>query len=159
MHTTVRYLLALAALIGSMTPLPAQDATPLGAVRVTLVAGTPSRAGRTEVVRRAQRTPRNLVLVDRNATAEDLAAALVMINALRVQYGDTLTTDFRARPETVRPGRNWNRSAYRSWLVQQLVRLRAATPGNVADLGVVRTVQITLPAPTGVVTTPGGRRG
>jgi len=160
MDTSVRYLLAFAAITSAVTPLPAQETEPLGAARVTLVAGTaPTRGGRTEVVRRAQRTPQNLVLVDRNATAEDLAAALVMINALRMQYGDTLTSDFRARPETVRPGPTWQQSAYRTWLVTQLVRLRAAPQAGVSDLGVVKAVQITLPAPSGgASTTPAGRR-
>lgn len=160
MATSLRYLLAVAALIGAVTPLQAQQvATPVGAARVTLVDGmAPSRGGRVEVVRRAQRTPQNLVLVGRNATAEDLAAALVMINGLRTQYGDALTSDLRARPETVRPGPSWNRSAFRTWLVQQLVRLRTAPQGSLPDLGVVRAVQITLPAPTGALTTPGGKR-
>jgi hypothetical protein len=160
MATSLRYLLALVAIAAAVTPLPAQETAPLGAARVTLVAGTaPSRGGRIEVVWRAQRTPRNLVLVDRTATAEDLAAALAMINALRTRYGDTLTSDLRARPEAVRPGSNWNRSPYRTWLVQQLARLRTAPLGNVPDLGRVRTVQITLPAPTGAFTTSGGGRG
>lgn len=149
MDTSVRYLLAFAAIAGTVTPLSAQDTAPLGAASVTLVTGmAPSRGGQVEVVRRVQRTPRNLVLVDRNATAEDLAGALAMITALRAQYGDTLTTDVRARPETVRPGPNWQRSAYRTWLVAQLVRLRAAPEGRVSDLGIVKAVQITLPAPS-----------
>jgi hypothetical protein len=131
----------------------AQQPVALGTARVTLVAGpSPSRGARTEVWRRAQRSPQNVVIVDRNATAEDLAAALSMIGALRFQYGDSLTFDFRARPETIRPGPTWQKSAYRTWLVQQLVRLRAAPPGKVTDLGVVRAVQITLPAPRGALT-------
>ena len=160
MNTSARYLLAFAAITSAVMPLPAQETEPLGAAHVTLVAGTaPSRGGRTEVVRRAQRTPQNLVLVDRNATAEDLAAALATITALRTQYGDALTSDIRARPETVRRGPNWQRSAYRTWLIEQLVRLRSASPKNVSDLGVVQAVQITLPAPSGVVgVSPGGRR-
>jgi hypothetical protein len=160
MDTFVRHLLAFAAITSAVMPLPAQETEPLGAARVTLVAGpAPSRGGRTEVVRRAQRTPQNLVLVDRNATAEDLAAALGMITALRAQYGDALTSDIRARPETVRPGPNWQRSAYRTWLIELLARLRTAPPGSVSDLGIVKAVQITLPAPSGVASeSPGGRR-
>ena len=90
-------LLVLSALM--LAPFAEAQTPQLGAIRVTLVAGpAPSKGGRAEVVRRAQRAPQDLVIVDKNATAEDLAAALAMINALRVQYGDSLTADFRARP-------------------------------------------------------------
>jgi hypothetical protein len=145
-------LLALASIAGAQT-------SPSGPIRVTLVAGpSPSKGGRVEVVRRAQRAPRDVVVVDRNATAEDLAAALTMINALRTQFGDTLTSDFRARPDVVRPGPTWEKSSYRSWLVQQLVRLRTASPAELADFGTVRAVQITLPAPRGVITSVDARK-
>jgi hypothetical protein len=139
--------------------LPAAPQAPqIGSVRVTLVAGpSPSKGGRTELVRRAQRTPTNVVIVDKNATAEDLAAALAMLNALRAQFGDSLTTDFRARPDVVRPGPTWQKSAYRSWLIEQLVRLRTATPAVIADLGLVRSVQIALPAPRGTISGDGAQ--
>jgi len=145
-------MLALASVAGAQSP-------PLDAIRVTLIAGpSPSRGGRTEVVRRAQRVPRDVVIVDKNATAEDLAASLAMINALRSRFGDSLTSDFRARPEVVRPGPTWQKSSYRSWLVQQLVRLRSAAPAEFADLGTVRAVQITLPASHGAITADGARK-
>jgi hypothetical protein len=145
-------MLALASAAGAQSPQ-------LDAIRVTLVAGpSPSKGGRTEVVRRAERVPRDVVIVDKNATAEDLAAALAMINALRSQFGDGLTSDFRARPEVVRPGPTWQKSSYRSWLVQQLVRLRNAAPAELADLGTVRAVQITLPASRGVISTDDARK-
>jgi hypothetical protein len=155
MKTTILFLLALLAL----APGAGAQSSPLAAIPVTLVAGpSPSRGGRTEVVRRAQRAPRDLVIVDRNATAEDLAAALAVINALRTQFGDSLTSDLRARPDVVRPGKTWDKSSYHSWLIQQLVRLRTAEPVDVADFGTVRAVQITLPAPRGVITSDGGRK-
>lgn len=145
-------MLALASVSGAQS-------SPLGAVRVTLIAGpSPARGGRVEVVRRADRAPRDVVIVDKNATAEDLAAGLAMINALRTQFGDSLTADFRARPEVIRPGPTWQNSAYRSWLVEQLVRLRTASPSALADLGTVRAVQVTLPAPRGIITSDGGRK-
>lgn len=158
MDTYSRYLLAFAAIVGPVMSLPAQDTAPLGAARVTLVTGMSPSRGRVEVVRRAQRAPRNLVLVDRNATAEDLAGALAMVTALRTQYGDRLASDIRARPEAVRPGPNWQRSAYRTWLVAQLARLRAAPDGRVSDLGIVKAVQVTLPAPGGGAVVPSGTR-
>ena len=135
-------ILFLLATIAPAFPIAAQSSQ-LGPVRVTLVAGlSTSKGGRTELVRRAQRTPANLVIVDKNATAEDLAAALTMLNALRAQFGDSLTNDFRARPDVVRPGPKWQKSAYRSWLIEQLVRLRTATPAAVADLGLVDGMQV-----------------
>lgn len=149
-------ILFLLAIVAMTSPIAAQSPQ-LGSVRVTLVAGpAPSKGGRTELVRRAQRTPVNVVIVDKNATAEDLAAALAMLNVLRAQFGDILTTDFRARPDVARPGPTWQKSAYRSWLIQQLVRLRTATPTEIADLGLVRAVQIMLPAPRGRVNGAGG---
>lgn len=149
------YILFLLATLAMALPIAAQSPQ-LGSVRVTLVAGpSPSKGGRTELVRRAQRTPMNVVIVDKNATAEDLAAALAMLNALRVQFGDSLSTDFRARPDVARPGPTWQKSAYRSWLIEQLVRLRTAAPTRIADLGLVRAVQIMLPAPRGTVTSGG----
>lgn len=145
-------MLALGSMAGAQSP-------PLGAIRVTLIAGAaPSKGGRTEVVRRAHRAPRDVVIVDKNATAEDLAAAFAMINALRTQFGDSLTDDLRARPDVVRPGRKWDKSEYHTWLIEQLVRLRTAKLAVVADFGTVRTVQVTLPAPRGVITSGGGRK-
>lgn len=152
MKINILLILATAAMAW---PIAAQSPQ-LGSVRVTLVAGpSPSKGGRTELVRRAQRTPVNVVIVDKNATAEDLAAALATLNALRAQFGDSLTTDFRARPDVARPGPKWQKSAYRSWLIEQLVRLRSATPTTIADLGLVRSVQIILPGPRGTVTSGG----
>ena len=135
-------------LLAAVSPALAQQATTLGPARVTLVAGpSPSRGARVEVVRRSARSPQNVIIVDRNATADDLVAALAMINAMRSQQGDALTHDFRARPDVVRHGPRWQESEYRAWLVDQLVRLRQAPQRAMSDLGVVRSVQITLPAP------------
>lgn len=141
---------AVAALLGVAPVADAQKPAALGTTRVTLVEGPSLAQGsRAEALRRAQRLPQNLVIVDRNATAEDLAAALAMIGALRHRYGDSLTFDVRARPESIRPGPAWAKSAYRAWLAQQLMRLRGAIPDSLAELGFVRSVQITLPAPRG----------
>ena len=155
MKNTTLFILGMLAL----APVADAQATQLGAIRVTLIAGaSPSRGGRTEVVRRAQRAPRDVVIVDKNATAEDLAAAFAMINALRTQFGDSLTSDLRARPDVVRPGKKWDRSDYHSWLIEQLARLRSAKPADFLEFGTVRAVQITLPAPRGAITSDGGRK-
>ncbi len=152
MKSSFPALLFLAVAITTTLPVAAQQAIPVGAVRVTLVTGpSPSRGGRTEVVRRAQRSPMNIVIVDRNATADDLAGALALLNALRAQYGDALSSDLRARPDVVRHGPRWEGSAYRAWLVEQLARLRKAPDVSLDDLGTVKTVQITLPAPNAAI--------
>ena len=78
------------ALLAVLSPASeAQDAPP-APIRVTLVARAPSqfpsasaRGQRTEVVRHAERTPQNVVFVDQNATPEDLAGALALLQALR----------------------------------------------------------------------------
>jgi|SRR5687768_1752951 len=155
MKTNILFVLATILLAPTTGAQPSQP----GPLRVTLVAGpSPSKGGRVEVVRRAQRMPANLVIVDRNATAEDLAAGLAMMNSLRQQYGDSLTADFRARPDVIRPGRTWEKGAYRTWLIEQLVRLRTAKPAEVADLGVVRAVHIFLPAQNGSTTGDRGKK-
>ena len=145
---SIFFLLALAVTLVA-PPVAAQQTASLGAARVTLVAGpAPSRGGRTEVLRRAQRSPKNIVIVDRNATADDLAGALALLNVMRIQYGDALTNDLRARPDVVRTGPRFVESAYRTWLFEQLARLRRAPETSLDDFGTVRAVQITLPAPS-----------
>jgi hypothetical protein len=147
MLTDIRNILVLTLAVAPITNVAAQN-TITQPVVVTLVAGpTPSKGGRTEIVRRAQGQPQNYVIVDLNATAEDLAAALATINRLRLQFGDSLATDLRARVESARPGPTWQKSAYRTWLIQQLVRLRTAPSARLSDLGAVKSVQIMLPAP------------
>ena len=153
---TIRHGYAVAlviALLALLSPtIEAQQAAP-GSARVTLVARAPSARGqRTEVVRRAQLNPQNVVYVDQNATPEDLAGALALLQALRIQNGDQLQSDFRARPELVRTRPTWPHSSYRAWIVAQLVRLRTAAPTTHGDLGVVSAVQVTLPAAKGTVT-------
>ena len=146
----VAFAIALLALLAPT--IEAQQAAP-GSTRVTLVARAPSARGqRTEVVRRAQLTPQNVVYVDQNATPEDLAGALALLQALRIQNGDQLQSDFRARPELVRTRPTWTQSSYRQWIVAQLVRLRTAAPTAHGSLGVVSAVQVTLPAGKGTVT-------
>ena len=151
-------LFAVPLFLVSAPPSHAQQA-PVEATRVTLVSSANiSRGKRTEVVRRAQRTPQNVIYLDLNATPEDLAGALALLQALRIQYGDQLQSDLRARPELVRHRPSWQQSAYRTWLIEQLVRLRKAPPAVVADLGVVSAVQVTIPAAKGTVTSAGGGR-
>ena len=133
-------------------PLSAHAQTPLGPARVTLVSGPSlSKGARTEVLRRAERRPQNVVIVDWNAGADDLAGALALINALRMQNGDALTQDYRAQPVSVKHGPSWKDSAYRKWLHEQLIRLRQAPEKVFADFGSVRVVHITLPASAGVI--------
>ncbi len=151
------YLLLLGALLpGARTQ--AQQPAALTAARVTLIAGdAPSKGGRTEVVRQARGEPQNVVVVDRNASADDLAAALAIVNALRAQHGDSLVHDFRARPERVKHGLRAGESEYRKWLNNQLVRLRKAPDRDLGIFGVVKAVQITLPPPAGSATNPAGK--
>jgi hypothetical protein len=141
------------ALLAILSNASEAQQSPPGSARVTLVARAPTARGqRTEVVRRAQRTPQNVVFVDQNATPEDLAGALALLQALRIQYGDHLQADFRARPEMVRTRPSWPQSSYRNWIIEQLVRLRSAALAAHGDLGVVSAVQVTLPAAKGTVT-------
>jgi hypothetical protein len=156
--TALRFAIA-GAMLASLAPMSHAQQAPLAPTRVMLVATSNiSRGKRTEVVRRAQRTPQNVILVDLTATPEDLAGAMALLQALRIQNGDQLPSDYRASPEVVRTRPTWPRSAYRAWLIEQLVRLRKATPARLADLGVVSAVQVTLPAAKGTVTSSDGAR-
>src|SRR5688572_6778170 len=146
---SVHLMLPLA--VGLLLSIPGTAATQTvaapGAVRVTLVAGpATARGGRTEVVRYARLTPRNVIIVDRNATAEDLGAALALFNALRARFGDSLESDLRAQPQTFRPGAAWHKSEYRAWLIQQLTRLRASPVVSTSLFGMARAVHITMPS-------------
>ena len=148
---------AVILVFAALAPLHAQPSRGLGDATVTLVAGTaPLRGGRVEVVRRASRSPQNVVIVDRKATAEDLAGAIVMINELRIAHGDSLTMDFRARAVSVQPGPGWQNSPYRGWITAQLARLRSAPEKPVPGLGVVRAIRITLPPPKAGLIANGG---
>jgi hypothetical protein len=149
--------LAIGVLLSIPGPAATQTVAGSGAVRVTLVAGPATvRGGRTEVVRYARLTPRNVIIVDRNATADDLGAALALFNALRARFGDTLESDIRARPETFRPGATWLKSEYRAWLIQQLTRLRTAPVASTSLFGTARSVQITMPAVKASLAAPQG---
>lgn len=157
--TTAYRLVLVMTMLAVLAPPSAAQQVPVGSTRVTLVASASvSRDKRTEVVRRAQRTPQNVIFVDANATPEDLAGAMALLQALRIQYGDQLHSDLRAAPEIVRTRPTWPQSAYRTWLIEQLVRLRKATPSRLGDLGVVSAVQVTLPAANGTITSAGGAR-
>jgi hypothetical protein len=158
MSVYLRVLIAVGMLVGMSTTAATQTVAGSGAVRVTLVAGpATARGGRTEVVRYARLTPQNVIIVDRNATAEDLGAALALFNALRAHFGDSLESDLRARPETFRPGATWLKSQYRTWLIQQLTRLRSAPVVSTPLFGTARAVQITMPAvKTTLADTQGG---
>jgi hypothetical protein len=145
---TIRCNLVLIATLAMAVPLEAQQPATLGAARVTLVDGpSPSQGGRTEVIRHAGRSPQNVVVISTNATADDLAGALAMINALRVKYGDTSSVRYRASPGRIRHGPSWQGSEYRKWLTKQLVRLRKAGDTSLGELGVVKAVEIMLPPP------------
>lgn len=136
-----------------------QAAPATGTARVTLVSAPTLVTGAPTLVRRHPgRTIKNVITVDPAATAEDLAYAIGMMNALRAQYGETMTFDVRATSTRTRLGNNWSRSEYRTWLVQQLARLRQAQARQLPDLGRVQAVHISLPAPTGRVVTPRSSR-
>jgi hypothetical protein len=157
MKSHFQYLWLLTAIVAGPATSKAQQPAPLKAARVTLIAsGAPSKGGRTEIIRQAHRQPQNVVMVDRNASADDLAAALAIVNGLRAQHGDSLPNDYRARPERVKHGPRAGDSEYQKWLNEQLVRLRKAPERELQPFGVVQSVQITLPPPIGVVTSPGG---
>lgn len=144
-----------AVLIAFLAPFNASTAQTtsrsLGPIRVTLVTGSALRkGGPVEVVRSVSHGPRNLVLVAPTATPRDLAAALSLMSALRLQHGDSPTTDLRATPTLVQPGPGFTGSPYETWLGEQLTRLRSAPLRQVDGIGIARAVQVTLPAPRGM---------
>ena len=145
--------LASGIIVFASSPVTAQPvrSTPPSPMRVALVLRD-GRQASTEVVRRAKRGPKNVVLVGKDASAEDLAAALRLMSALRMQYGDELLHDIRAHVQTSARSPEWAASNYRLWLIEQLNRLKAAPRRPVGDLGVAQAVLITLPARTATIT-------
>ena len=150
-NTSILVMLALA--IAPVESVGAQStfSTPAGPIRVALVLrqGT---SDSTEALRRARRQPENVVLLGQSASAEDLAAVLRAMSALRIQYGDKLTHDVRSRVQSSTLSAEWAESEYRRWLIAQLARLRAAPVRKIGDLGFAQVVYITLPERSARVT-------
>ena len=104
---------------------------------------------KTRIVRRQHVRPQDLILVSGDASPNDLAAAINVLNGLRFQFGDTLTAGVEVSPTNHTPSASWSRSPYSNWISAQLTRLRAGRHYRVDGIGVRRTVLITLPPPRG----------
>jgi len=147
----VSSLVTMIAIGASMNTANAQSTSrPLGPIRVTLLTGISLRKGEhVEVIRSISHGPRNVVLVAATAGPKDLAAALSLLSALRLQHGDSPTTDLRATPASAHAGPRFAGSPYETWLAEQLTRLRSSPVRSVTGIGTAQAVQITLPAPRG----------
>ena len=147
MRVALNILLAVGFAISFTEGLTAQ--APSGPIRVSLILPNGRSQIQTEVVRRQNRNPRDVVLLGDSATARDLAAALNLMSALRARFGDRLSQDIRAAVDSYILPADWEGSPYHVWLEAQLARLRSAPERSVRDIGTARVVHITLPAPTG----------
>lgn len=156
-------VLGIFGLMGSspIRSLAGQEATaPIAQpIRVALVLRGEGELDGTSVIRRAHRGPKNLMLLGRGANAGDLAATLSLMSALRVEFGDAIRNDVRARVGSFRLPPDWEGSAYSAWLQEQFARLRASAPRRLGSLGTGRMVQVTLPAPAGRFVKSNGLRG
>lgn len=133
--------------LGAQVQTKTKATTP---ARVALVAVDSLSAGqRVQVVRRLHVKPQDVILLTPQAAALDLAAAIHVLNGLRFQHGDALTTGLEASPGNYVPSPNWTSSPYEAWITSQLTRLRNARTFRVQGVGDHRAVWITLPAPKG----------
>ena len=110
------------------------------------------------VLRRAELNPREVILLDSAAGPINLAAAMRLLTALRAQWGDSLSADWRMSPGFYAPAPDYPGSPYEQWLKDQLKRLAEARRFAVAGLGTGRVIVITLPAGRGISFTPSTRR-
>lgn len=118
--------------------------------RVALVTSAVSLGdAHVRVLRRNSMRPHEVVIVDAQASARDLASGLQLLAMLRAEFGDSLTRDMRATPTSFDPPTDWRGSPYERWMDQQLIRLRAARQYRVAGIGTAKAVTITLPAARG----------
>jgi hypothetical protein len=118
--------------------------------RVALIAVDSIFGGhKTRVVRRQHVRPQDVILVASTADAVDLAGAIHVLNGMRFQFGDSLTTSLEASPSSYSPSPTWSDSPYGNWIKAQLSRLRAGRLYRVDGVGVRRAVLITLPTPQG----------
>jgi hypothetical protein len=120
------------------------------AEKVALIAVDSILGGHTtRVVRRQHVRPQDIILVASTASAVDLAGAIHVLNGLRFQFGDNLTTGLEASPTNYSPSPTWSGSPYENWINAQLTRLRGGRLYRVDGVGARRAVLITLPAPRG----------
>lgn len=145
----LRPLLAAVLLLWAGTAsLPAQQrGAPRGPARVPVTVVLGDSLPRTDapfvVQRRPDLRPRDVILLRRDATGEDLSEAVRTLLVVRQADGDTAT---RAATLRMRPGQA-RRGTPREfpWAGRVLAELRGAGAREVAGIGRVRAVEIWLP--------------
>jgi hypothetical protein len=157
-HGDLMYRHGLTAVLLFLLSTPATGQPPRSrdsSTRVVIMASD-SALGTTHalVLRRAALNPREVILLDSAAGPLNLAASMRLLTALRAQWGDSLTTDWRVSPGFYAPARDYPGSPYEQWLNDQLKRLAGAKRYSVAGLGSGRVIVITLPAGHGTSFTP-----
>ena len=138
---------AVVTLLAAGRALSAQQGTRPAAptrvpVTIALVDRVPTTAGRYVLHRRSELTPHDVILLGRDATAQDLSEALQALLAVRQVDGDTALTSriLRVRPEQpVRARREF------PWVPRTFSELRNQPPRNVAGVGTVPAIEIWLP--------------
>src|SRR5688572_3047006 len=106
------------------------------------------RVAKVIVERRAALTPRDVILVDLDrATPQDLAAAVQTLTALNQRGGEHTGSSLRALPKSYTSPPGFEQSRFGREMKLGLVRLLAAPESNVAGIGHVRSVAITVANP------------
>ena len=112
---------------------------------VIVVQQAPKDGGHVEVLLAAGKTARNIVYVDRTASASDLDAGIEIVRHLRGRFGDTLTRDIRATPRPSRgpkPAPNSAQASRLERLAHSLRTLDARSPGQVPKVGKVKSYEV-----------------
>jgi hypothetical protein len=113
-----------------------------GGAPVVIVTGSPLPAGkRAMVLVRRSTIPREVVVLDSSATAEDLAASMQTLRALEVSLPpDGLQRDIRAFPSRFVPRQEWETTHKRRY-AKQVNDLRRASRRNIPGLGTLRAIE------------------
>jgi hypothetical protein len=147
----MRHVFYLVIMAGLMTPILQARAQSSPALHIVIVQGTPKGATAAEVLIRGGSEARNFIIVDKRATADDLAAAVNIVRHIRSTVGDTLTKDIRAvaRPSARPSSKSVGPMAeFRAGLGQALDKLDKGRPEDLKDFGKVKYIDFVIGAET-----------
>jgi hypothetical protein len=147
----MRHVFYLVIIAGLMTPAFGTLAQSSPALHIVIVQGTPKGPTAAEVLIRGGPEARNFIIVDKRATADDLAAAVNIARHIRSTVGDTLTKDIRAvarhsaraSSKPVGP-----MAEFRAGLGRALEKLDKGKPEELKEFGRVKYIDVVIGAET-----------
>jgi hypothetical protein len=147
----MRHLVYLV-IAGLMTPALGTFAQSSPALHIVIVQGAPKGPAAAEVLIKGGPEARNIIIVEKRATADDLAAAVTIARHIRSTVGDTLTKDIRAvaRPSARAASKPVGPMAeFRAGLGRALQKLDKGKPEELKEFGKVKYIDIVIGAESG----------